>query len=273
MAQYKKISTSSFSPLTIEEAKDHLRVIGTFDDSTITALIMAACANVQDYTWRPLVQQTWDLYLDYEEVSNTIMINKAPLISVESVKYYNQNNELTTLDASNYQVDLVGDPGRVVIKTMPQINNVINAMVIRFTCGYCAIGEVVTATSVSDASDVITKTAHGLVNGDSILINDFENMTHLSLDRLYYVVNRTADTFQISTIPNGSHVNLGGSDNPAISYMHVTALPTPIKQALKLIIGHLFEHREDVVVGASVVTLDSNSKWLLEPYVNKIISR
>lgn len=39
-----------------------------------------------------------------------------------------------------------------------------------------------------------------------------------------------------------------------------------IKAAVLLTVGHLYAHREDVVVGVSVAKLPNGAEWLLEPY-------
>ena len=45
-----------------------------------------------------------------------------------------------------------------------------------------------------------------------------------------------------------------------------TAIPQSIKAAMMLILGHLYEHREDVVVGVSAVELPQGAQRLLYPY-------
>lgn len=39
-----------------------------------------------------------------------------------------------------------------------------------------------------------------------------------------------------------------------------------IKSAVLLIVGHLYAHREDVVVGVSVAQLPNGAEWLLAPH-------
>jgi uncharacterized phiE125 gp8 family phage protein len=273
MAQYIRTGENNNYPITIDEAKSHLRVVGTFDDSDIGSIIAAATGTVENYTWRPLMEQTWKLYLDSSEVIEDIIINKAPLISIDLIQYYDATNTLETLSTDNYYTDIVGDPARIKITKMPQVYDRFNAMVITFKCGYAALSNEVTATSVSHAQDTITKANHGLVSGQMIIITQVQNITNITADTLYYVANAKQNTFQLSTVPFGSNINLGGSDTPAISYKSYGVIPKAIKSAMKLIIGHLFEHREDVVVGASVADLPMNSTYLLEPYVNKYIYR
>ena len=44
------------------------------------------------------------------------------------------------------------------------------------------------------------------------------------------------------------------------------SVPAPIKAAILLLIGHLYEHRESVVIGAAVTDLPQGFEFLLTPY-------
>lgn len=43
-------------------------------------------------------------------------------------------------------------------------------------------------------------------------------------------------------------------------------MPTPIYQAMLLTIGHLYEHREDSVVGTTAADLPKGAEYLMRPY-------
>lgn len=45
-----------------------------------------------------------------------------------------------------------------------------------------------------------------------------------------------------------------------------TSVPGPIKAAILLLLGHLYEHRESVSVGVSVADLPQGFEYLLNPY-------
>lgn len=49
-------------------------------------------------------------------------------------------------------------------------------------------------------------------------------------------------------------------------YEDAASIPAPLKQAMLMIIGHLFEHREDVAIGVSVNEMPMASKYLMNPY-------
>ena len=270
--QYKLISSSPLLPLTLQEAKDHLRVIDTYDDSTIVALIQAAANTVQNYTWRPLVEQQWQLLVDYEEAlaKDEFILTKTPVLSISKVEYYNANNTLTELPTTDYEADASGDPARVKITKRPTVYNRYNTLIITFTCGYVAnVGNPVAADSVDAGHNIITEAAHGMNNNDTLIITNIGSTTGLAYDTVYYVINRTQNTFQLSHTPNGSVVDLSGPHSVAPTYQRVSQIPAPIKSALKLMIGHLFEHREDVIIGTIQTEIDMGSKYLLEPYVQK----
>jgi len=52
----------------------------------------------------------------------------------------------------------------------------------------------------------------------------------------------------------------------AAGYAEASAVPAAIRSAMLLAIGHLYEHREDVVVGRIVSKMDMASQYLLDPY-------
>lgn len=71
---------------------------------------------------------------------------------------------------------------------------------------------------------------------------------------------------KIKTMPDiGDYMNAFWVEFNA-GYLEVSQVPVPIIQALLLIIGHLYEHREDVMV-ANNYSLTNGSLYLLNPYM------
>ena len=60
----KLVTAASTYPVTLAEAKLHLRVDSTDEDTLITALITAATEMCEQKTGRAIMQQTWDVTLD-----------------------------------------------------------------------------------------------------------------------------------------------------------------------------------------------------------------
>lgn len=152
---YKISSAAAATPVSLTEAKMHLRLAATEaaallyadENSYLTALIEAATALTEIITDRALITQTWDLYLQDWPVGDSIEIGKPPLQSVTHVKYTDYDGTETTWSSSEYIVDTDSEPGRIVLAYgynwpdfTPYPKNPIN---VRFIAGYGAAGSAV----------------------------------------------------------------------------------------------------------------------------------
>jgi uncharacterized phiE125 gp8 family phage protein len=163
-------------PVSLDEAKLHLRVTDSSEDSLIQMLIVAARVHAENVCRRVFVTQTLDLFLDafpfytyYGVIPGYVPVDQLPsawmtmrnyavrfrgsridlpfprLQSVDAVKYVDPNGVQQTLDPTLYAVDNVSEPGVLTPKTgtyWPDTLNTTNAVQISFTAGY------------GDASDV-----------------------------------------------------------------------------------------------------------------------
>jgi len=90
-------------PVTLQEAKDHLRVDISDDDTLITSMISAATDFCEAYTQRAFVPRTYRADLpDFWRGQ----LPMRPIISISSYQYYDTSSPeaLTTWAASNYQL-------------------------------------------------------------------------------------------------------------------------------------------------------------------------
>lgn len=99
-------------PVTLVEAKAHLRESSSDEDALITNLIKAARKRIEDETARQFVTATWKMHLDGFP-SGDIQIRKCPVVSVSSITYYDTNGDQQTWASSNYETDLVNEPARI----------------------------------------------------------------------------------------------------------------------------------------------------------------
>lgn len=104
-------------PVSLAEAKSHLRVEVSDDDSYITSLIQVAREMAENILRRALITQTWKLVLDEFPSGDEIELPLPPLQSVSSVKYTPNGSSQQTFDAGNYIVDTASEPGRIVLKS------------------------------------------------------------------------------------------------------------------------------------------------------------
>jgi uncharacterized phiE125 gp8 family phage protein len=152
MLSLKPISPPAYAPVTLTEAKLHLRIDHAEEDTLIEQFIDAATGHVdgpRGFLGRALIDQTWDLYLD-RFPTREIKIPLPPLIELISVTYDDTGGVATILDPSLYSIDDVSEPGWIVPvnSSWPSTFDGINAVRIRFRAGYVdnsfspAIGEV-----------------------------------------------------------------------------------------------------------------------------------
>ena len=97
---YSKVTTEpSVEPATSTEAKLHLKVDHTDDDTLITIIIQAAREIIEQYTHRSLITQSRTIKLDYFP-DREILIPHGPLISITSIKYYDEDEAQQTLSST-----------------------------------------------------------------------------------------------------------------------------------------------------------------------------
>ena len=122
-------SQPATEPVTLAEAKAHLRLDDALDDSDVTRLIRAAREYVEQVCWRGLITQTYEAVLDGFRGEDTLELGSrggggmgqlehlelpfGQLQSVTSVQYVDANGVQQTLAASEYSVDTVSVPGRL----------------------------------------------------------------------------------------------------------------------------------------------------------------
>jgi len=147
MKTYQVITPASTYPVSLTEAKLHLKVDITTDDTLITNLIVAATQVSEEYTNRffidTVVNQTCS---DFKELSELF---KSKVSAVTHIKYYDSDNAQQTWASSNYVVNKEYEPCQinlVVDKSFPNIADRIDAVECRYTVGY---------GTASDVPDVI----------------------------------------------------------------------------------------------------------------------
>ena len=105
----------TLEPLTVDEAKQQLRIDNDADDAAVDRRLKSARSQAETYLMRGLLTQTWTYAQDVWS-DEILLPMAAPLASVTSVKYYDASGTLTTLATTVYLADLLSEPGRVVLK-------------------------------------------------------------------------------------------------------------------------------------------------------------
>lgn len=124
-------------PISLAEAKQHLRVEHTEDDALIEALIIAAREHAETVTGRAFVTQTAECSLDCFPCVITLPLPR--LQQVESITYLDDAGTTQILAPSVYRVDAKSEPGRIMPdygQSWPTTRPVMNAVTVRFVAGY-----------------------------------------------------------------------------------------------------------------------------------------
>ena len=138
------VTDSSVYPITTAEAKSHLNIDHSDDDTLIDTYIAAATEYVEDYVNRELAQRTWDYSFDKFPVDE-ISLPKHPVLSVSSITYTDRTaSPITqTVLTSVYDVDLGGSPADIYLKygqTWPTASYERNSITVRFVTGFAGVG-------------------------------------------------------------------------------------------------------------------------------------
>ena len=137
-------------PLTIDEAREHLKVDISTDDMLISSLIIAAREYYEKFQRPPrvLMTQTREKYLESWPAENYIELT-SPLVSVTSVSYYGTDDTPYTIESGDYYVDTKSFVGRVGLaygKSWPTTTlRPFNGICIRYVCGAAAADEMIKA--------------------------------------------------------------------------------------------------------------------------------
>ena len=115
-------------PVSLAEAKLHLRVDFAVDDALITALIVAARQAAETLTGRQLITARWKLVLDsfpgpnqmsvpagvpFSLPGHAILVPKCPVQAVVAIQYLDLSGATQTMPAGDYTVDTACEPARV----------------------------------------------------------------------------------------------------------------------------------------------------------------
>lgn len=140
----KLVTPPADEPITLQDAKRHLRAVDDDEDDLIAIFLKAARQHAEKFTGRAFIDQTWDYYLDeFPDDDDAIEIPLSPLIAVEGVFYTDDAVAEQEFDAASYIVTGEGDRSNKRAKislttsgSWPTPRDAGNSVRIRFRAGY-----------------------------------------------------------------------------------------------------------------------------------------
>ena len=182
METYTRIIEPATEPITTAEAKDHMRITHTDEDTYIAGLIAVARMYIEDISYRALVTQTWQYSIPCFPAIKEIELPVPPLQSITLIEYLDEVGVSTTFNASNYIVDTAGLRGRVVLADSanwpsPSSLYPVNPVRITFVAGYTAIQDI-------DKQLMYFLVAHWYENREPTISGTFARSVPTTLEQL-----------------------------------------------------------------------------------------
>lgn len=129
---WQVVSYPSTKALTLDEAKRHLNILDDSFDTLIGEYIDAA--QMMLYKQANVIASPMEFKRFYQGW-DTVVFDYEPFTSL-IVTYYDSDDDLQTLDASNYKVFSGNFPYVIDFKEMPDLSNRVNPIVVNVVSGY-----------------------------------------------------------------------------------------------------------------------------------------
>ncbi len=151
------VTPPAIEPVDLVEAKAHLRVDGTQDDTLIASLISGARQVAESLLGRAFITQTLRLLSDTAP-ERIFTLPRAPVQSVTHIKTYDDADVATTLSSSLYMLDLADS--RISLRNnaqWPAVSRAINGFEVQYVAGY---GPAASDVPVALRRELLAHTAH-----------------------------------------------------------------------------------------------------------------
>lgn len=254
------VTAPTAQPMDLAEAKAHLRVGITDDDTLIGAIIPAIAGFAQEITKKQLVVARWkqmqDSFFD-STGDDTIRLQRFPVVQVVSVQYLDFNSVTQTVDPATYSIDYTTEPvrirpifGHIWPIPVPQIGSVW----VTFDAGYAAA---VTVSTITNA--IVVSAWKPLLVGDAVRFSNSGGVlpAPLVVDTDYYVLTVVSPgVYTIGATSGGAPLVLTAvAVGSGTNYLGV--VPPEIVAWMKLRLGAIYENREEEIIATrlTIVTL------------------
>lgn len=183
--QVRVFTAPAVEPVSLAEAKIHLRVDHSDDDAHISALITTAREYCEMISRRAFVNRTLDLSLSGWPADGYIRLPYPPAVSVSSITYYKDDNTSATLSAADYILIADIDPAVVALakdKSWPSDSlRTVAPIRVRYVAGYGAA-----ATSVPGRfrQALLLAMGHWYENREAVNIGNIVNTLPMAVDAL-----------------------------------------------------------------------------------------
>jgi uncharacterized phiE125 gp8 family phage protein len=111
---WRNLTQPDQEPVTLSEAKAHLKVDFSDDDALITSLIKAARAHAEKIQGRAFISRVVRATIDVVP-EREIVLPLSPVIDVRSITFYDTSNAAHLVPSTDYLVDRDAWDGRIIL--------------------------------------------------------------------------------------------------------------------------------------------------------------
>ena len=254
------ITPPNAEPLHLNDALLHIKQDAGIDDAHILATIVAARKSAENQTWRQLIAARYKQVMDsfpgrgqfgvpwgtpFAVPGNAIVLDKAPVLQVESIHYLAMDGSIGTVSPSDYAVDYACEPCRITPlfgKIWPIPLPQIGAAWVTYLAGYAA------PLRADTAADTLSVTTwQTLAVGDRVRFSNSGGTLPAPLlaNTDYYVVAvPAAGTYQMATTAGGMVIDI---TEPGSGTSFIGEVPGDILTWMRMRVGALDVFREATV--------------------------
>lgn len=132
-------SGPALEPVSLAEAKAHLRVDGTAEDALIQSLIITSRLHIEAALGLALITQSWSYFLDRWPKAGRLNLPLRPVAAIAQVRIWDVEGAAETLSPSAFLLDGHGMPPRLVPlddTLLRAPGRGVNGIEIAFTAGF-----------------------------------------------------------------------------------------------------------------------------------------
>ena len=235
---YQVTTAPMHEPVSIEQAKRHLRITESDSDNDVAALLSSATRWCELYANSAFLWQSITARMDNLS-DDSIRMPCSPLISVTSIKYKDVAGSEQTVDTGVYEVDTSSEPGKIILaynQTWPSVRGHHHDVTIEFICGH--------AKTFSRSSNQLTVAGHLFRMNDFVQVYNIGGglPTDLSAGTNYYVRAVSGHNIELALTEGGPVVAMS-EDGTGTHY--IDAMPRYFINAILLVLTDLWSHRGD----------------------------
>jgi uncharacterized phiE125 gp8 family phage protein len=126
-------------PITLADAKLHLRVDSNTEDALIASLILTSRMHIEATLDLALITQSWSYFTDAWPADPVMRLPMRPVQAITALRQYAADGSYETIAPNRYILDGTGPPARLVRRDAPSFvkpGRAANGIEIAFTAGY-----------------------------------------------------------------------------------------------------------------------------------------